>query len=103
MFKKNEGYRQYSVFGVTNSMSDKKSKLLANSIEHSFLINIFTKIKENDFIDLYSQKKSRPNTPVNQLVGSLILKHLYNWTYEELFNNIAVLNIFKFKFLKRFC
>ncbi|MBN2520949.1 MAG: transposase, partial [Bacteroidales bacterium] len=37
---------------------------------------------------LYSNIKSRPNVPVNQLVGSLILKHLFNWTYDELFRNL---------------
>lgn len=88
MFKRNEEYRQYSAFGITSSLSEKKSKMLSKSIEHIFLMNIFTKIKESDFIDLYSQRKSRPNTPVNQLVGSLILKHLNNWTYEELFKNL---------------
>lgn len=88
MFKKNEEYRQHSIFGIANTLSAKKSKMLSNSIEHSFLLNVFSKIDEGNFIILYSQKKSRPNTPVNQLVGALILKHLYDWTYEELFKNL---------------
>jgi len=88
MFRKNEEYKQYDVFGVTNTLSEKQSKLLSNSIEHSFFENIFSNIKESDFKVLYSDKKSRPNVPVNQLVGSLILKHLFNWTYESLFNNL---------------
>ena len=37
---------------------------------------------------MYSNKKSRPNVAVNQLVSSLILKHLFNWTYKELFRNL---------------
>ena len=88
MFRKNEEYKQYDVFGVTNTLSEKQSKLLSNSIEHSFFENIFSNIKESDFKVLYSDKRSRPNVPVNQLVGSLILKHLFNWTYEALFNNL---------------
>lgn len=88
MFKKNEEYRQHSMFGITNTLSAKKSKLLSKSIEHSFLLNVFSKIDEGNFTTLYSKKKSRPNTPVNQLVGALILKHLYDWTYEELFKNL---------------
>ena len=82
MFRKNDSYRQYGLFGLTNTISDKQAKLLSNSIEHSFFEYIFTRINEDDFKVLYSNKKSRPNVAVNQLVGSLILKHLNNWTYE---------------------
>ena len=88
MFRKNDDYKQYDIFGVNDSLSEKQSKLLSNSIEHSFFENIFSNIKEDDFKVLYSDKKSRPNVPVNQLVGSLILKHLFNWTYEALFRNL---------------
>lgn len=88
MFKKNEKYRQFDLFDTTFNLSNKKNKILTNSIEYCFLHNIFLKIDENKFKELYSDKKSRPNVPVNQLVGSLILKHLFNWTYEELFRNL---------------
>ena len=88
MFRKNDDYKQYDIFGVNDSLSEKQSKLLSNSIEHSFFENIFSNIKEDDFKVLYSDKKSRPNVPVNQLVGALILKHLFNWTYEALFRNL---------------
>ncbi len=38
----------------------------------------------------FSSTKSRPNAQsINQLVGSLILKHLYDWTYSELFRNLT--------------
>ncbi len=88
MFKKNESYKQYNLFGVTDSLSEHQRSMLKTSIEHSFFINIFSKINEKDFDVLYSIKKSRPNVPVNQLVGALILKHLYNWTYQQLFMNL---------------
>lgn len=88
MFKKNETYKQYDLFGVTNNLSKKQAKIWDNSIEHSFFENLFSKINENNFSILYSDKKSRPNMPVNQLVGSLIIKHLLNWTYDELFRNL---------------
>ena len=88
MFKKNEEYKQYDLFDLKFILSDKQNNLLSNSIEHSFLVNIFSRINENNFKELYSNKKSRPNVPVNQLVGSLILKHLFNWTYNDLFRNL---------------
>lgn len=88
MFKRNEKYRQAELFGLMSSLSSKQNKMLIKSIEHSFFMQIFTKIDEGDFKVLYSNKKSRPNTPVNQLVGSLVLKHLFNWTFEELFKRL---------------
>ncbi len=88
MFKKNEKYRQHDLFSLTSSLSSKQNSFLNKSVEHSFLINIFSRINEDNFKELYSNKKSRPNIPVNQLVGSLILKHLFNWTYCDLFRNL---------------
>lgn len=88
MFKKNESYKQYGLFGVTDSLSDSQRSMMKTSIEHSFFVNIFSKINEKDFDVLYSTKKSRPNVPVNQLVGALILKNLHNWTYQQLFMNL---------------
>jgi len=88
MFKKNDEYRQFELFGFLDALSEKQQKMLSNSIEQSFFVNIFSKIDESRFKDLYSSNKSRPNVPVNQLVGSLVLKHLKNWTYEELFQHL---------------
>lgn len=88
MFKRNEKYRQYDMFGLTDSLSKRQNKMMNNSIEHAFLENIFLQINEAEFKPLYSDVKSRPNTPVNQLVGALILKHLFNWTYSDLFKNL---------------
>ncbi|MEJ2628791.1 MAG: transposase, partial [bacterium] len=78
----------HDLFGVSNALSEKRHKILECSVEHVFFINVFSKIRECDFKILYSSKKSRPNVPVNQLVAALILKHLYNWTYNELFRNL---------------
>jgi hypothetical protein len=88
MFKKNESYKQYNLYDIADSLSDHQRFMMETSIEHSFFINIFSRINERNFEELYSNKKSRPNVPVNQLVGALILKHLYNWTYQQLFMNL---------------
>lgn len=52
---------------------------------HYFYQDIFTVIDKSLFSVLFSDKKSRPNTPANQLVDAMILKHLYNWSFKELF------------------
>ncbi len=88
MFKKNEGFRQLDAFAVNSNLSKKKQNLWDNSNESHFFKEVFCKIDESIFSVLYSTKKSRPNTPVNQMVGALILKHLYNWTFQQLFINL---------------
>jgi len=88
MFKKNEGYKQLDAFAINTNLSKNQQKLWDRSKEHTFFTEVFCKIDESLFSVLYSDKKSRPNTPANQLVGALILKHLYNWTYQELFINL---------------
>lgn len=88
MFKTNTKYSQLSIFDANQKLTKKQQKLWSSSIEHKFFEQIFLKIHEEDFKQLYSETKSRPNVPVNQLVGSLILKHLFDWTYDELFKNL---------------
>lgn len=88
MFKKNETYKQLNVFAINTNLSKKQKKLWDKSKEHCFFHEVFSKIDESLFSVLYSDKKSRPNTPVNQLVGAIILKHIFNWTYEQLFTNL---------------
>ena len=89
MFKRNTGYQQKELFGFESNLTKKQSIYLKSSTEFTFFNEIFHKIDENDFSLLYSSTKSRPNVPINQLVGALILKHLNNWTYAELFKNLT--------------
>jgi len=50
---------------------------------------IFHAINEERFAVLYSDyKASRPNTPVNAIIGSLILKELFSLTDDELLASI---------------
>lgn len=88
MFKENKSHNQLDIFAVSNSLNKKQTKLWDSSHEHKFYHEIFCKIDESRFRKLYSTKFSRPNVPINQLVGALILKHLKNWTYNELFQNL---------------
>lgn len=89
MFKRNVGYQQTELFGFEDKLTKKQSLYLHNSTEFTFFEEVFQKIDENLFSPLFSSTKSRPNAPINQLVGSLILKHLYDWTYSELFKNLT--------------
>jgi len=88
MFRKNDTHNQLDLFGICAQLNKSQQKLWNNSREHYFYKNIFSLIDESKFAVLFSNKKSRPNTPINQLVGALILKHLYDWTFNELFTQL---------------
>lgn len=51
----------------------REQKVLENSWEKVFADEIFPDIDEKRFSVLYSDKASRPNTPVNVIVGALSL------------------------------
>jgi hypothetical protein len=89
MFKRNVGYQQTELFGFEDKLTKKQLMYLNESTEFTFFKEVFQKIDESLFSPLFSSTKSRPNAPINQLVGSLILKHLYDWTYSELFKNLT--------------
>ncbi len=87
MFKRNQG-TQIDMFDKTNGLNDYHMKLLEKSWAGYFRENIFPKINEDNFSVLFSTKVSRPNTPVNIMVGLLILKELNGQTDDELMNSL---------------
>lgn len=96
MFKKNTEHEQKEIFGFENTLDKKKARLLKKSEEYSFYELVYSKIKEEDFSVLYSREASRPNAPINAMLGSIILMHRKNWTYRELFNNMNFNDLTKY-------
>jgi len=88
MFKQNIEVHQNRFFGITSLLSDKQVEKMNESKESYFFKLIVRSINESEFKPLFSNGYSRPNAPVNILVGALILKELNNWTFKELFENI---------------
>jgi len=88
MFKRNTEHIQADIFSLYNTIPEKMKKVVKISEHYVFYNFICCNIKEAIFSKLYSNKKSRPNAPINAMVASLILMHRYNWTYEQLFENI---------------
>ena len=84
MFQKHEKYKQKSLFSVENQLNTRQQQLWDESFEAHFFGLIFQKIDEEVFSVLFSTTHSRPNSPINQLVGALILKHRFGWSYSEL-------------------
>ena len=63
--------------------------MLEKSWAKPFSEKIFPLIDEESFSCLYSNKASRPNTPVNVCVGALIIKELFNMTDDEMVESLA--------------
>jgi hypothetical protein len=87
MFRKNEKHRQRRMFTAVDQLPPAVKKRLERSWAHTFYRTYFNKIDEQIFAVLYSGKKSRPNTPVNILVGFETLKSGFGWSDEELYDH----------------
>ena len=88
MFKKNTDHIQKNLFGLFNSLPQSLQNDVKESSEYHFYNLIFCNIPEDLFAQLYSDKKSRPNSPINAMVASLILMQRSHWTYGQLFDAI---------------
>jgi len=84
MFKENNDHKQLKMFGYEGKLDQHRRKMLEKGWPNLFYDHVFSKINENMFSDMYSDKASRPNFPVNILVSLEILKHLHNLTDKEL-------------------
>ena len=80
---------QITLDDSTLSLTARERRFLDKSWAKSFADNIFPKIEEKAFAILYSDKaSSRPNTPVNIIVGALILKELLGLTDDEIMETL---------------
>lgn len=76
--------QQISLTDSTFNLTERERKFLEKSWAKPFAEKIFPAIHEEDFAVLYSNKASRPNTPVNVIVGALILKEALGVTDDEM-------------------
>jgi len=74
MFRKNEAHKQQRMFTVIDQLPESAREKLENSYAQVFYDEYFSRFDETVLSPLYSEKKSRPNTPVNFLVGFETLK-----------------------------
>jgi len=88
MFKKNQKHKQADIFGFSSILPASYVEEIEESTEKSFYELIFSKIREEDFSCLYSDKFSRPNASINCIIGAILLQAKRHWTINELFENI---------------
>ena len=85
MFCANE---QLPLISHLDQMPKWKRELLENNWAKEFHDLIFPYINERNFAALYSKKASRPNSPVNVMVGLLIIKEVMRLNDEELIGSL---------------
>lgn len=87
MFKPNQTHLQSEMFSTVAELPEQQRSILENSWAGTFYQEVFCRINEDAFGVLYSETASRPNVPVNVLVGLEILKAGKGWSDEELYEN----------------
>lgn len=88
-FKENSS-QQMSFTDSFLNLTERERKALEKSWAKIFADDIFPAIDEKRFSVLYSDKGSRPNTPVNVIVGALIIKELFDYSDDELVENLML-------------
>ena len=68
-----------------DELSEKRRKELEASWSGAFYREFFCRLDEDIFADLYSDKPSRPNIPVNVLAGFEALKAGLEYSDEEMY------------------
>lgn len=71
-------YQQMSLMDSFSGLTSREQKALENSRAKAFAEDILPSINEEPFYVLYSNAASRPNTPVNVCIGSLIIKEIFH-------------------------
>lgn len=88
-FKENS-CQQISIADSFNTLTAREQKALEKSWAKIFADEIFPAIDEKRFSVLYSNKASRPNAPVNVIVGALIIKELFDYSDDEIVENLML-------------
>jgi hypothetical protein len=87
-FSKNE-FQQMNLNDNFLQLSNRSKTFLEKSWAHDFSEYVFPSINEERFSVLFSPNPaSRPNTPVNVIIGAFMLKELFGTTDEETLESI---------------
>ena len=89
MFVPNKQHFQIKMFGSINSLPEKLQKRLEESWAGDFYREYFVRMDEKPFAALYSDEPSRPNIPVNVLVGLETLKSGFGWSDAEMYDHFC--------------
>ncbi|MBM3131239.1 MAG: transposase, partial [Chloroflexi bacterium] len=84
MFRKNQHHLQPALMSDLDHLTEKQRRRLDESWAGTFRREVFARLDEAPFATLYADTASRPNIPVNVLVGLETLKAGHGWSDEDL-------------------
>ena len=87
MFRNNKQHLQWPLFSSIDALSKKQQVRLEQSWAGTFYHEYFSRINEQPFAVLYADVDSRPNIPVNVLIGWEALKAGFGWSDEEAYDH----------------
>ena len=94
MYRANGEHLQWKLMSTLDSLRPKDRDRLEEGWAGTFYREFFCRVDEGLFAPLYSEEPSRPNVPVNVLLGLEVLKAGHGWSDEELIEqftyNVAV-------------
>jgi hypothetical protein len=85
MFRKNRTHTQPALISAISDLPKNQRQRLEQSWAGTFYREFFCRINEDSFAVLYSDQPSRPNVPVNVLMGLEAIKAGFGWSDEELY------------------
>jgi hypothetical protein len=89
MYKPNKKHLQPPLISNVKDLPKAQRQRLEASWAGVFYREFFCRIQEDSFAVLYAEVPSRPNTPVNVLLGLETLKAGYGWSDEELYDHFT--------------
>jgi hypothetical protein len=87
MYKPNKRHLQPLLISNISDFAEKHQQRLEHSWAGVFYREFFTRLKEEPMAKMYADCPSRPNVPVNVLVGLETLKAGFGWSDEELYDH----------------
>lgn len=89
LFRKNDQHLQWPLISDLDALPLKLQDRLESSWAGTFYREVFVRLDEEPFAVLYSAEASRPNIPINVLVGLETLKAGLGWSDEEMYENFC--------------
>lgn len=89
MFRENREHLQWPLFSSIDALPPKLQVRLEESWASTFYHEFFCRIDERAFAVLYATVDSRPNVPVNVLVGLETLKAGFGWSDQEAYEHFC--------------
>jgi hypothetical protein len=80
--------QQGTIFDRKFALSERDYTRLESTWAEKFANDLFPKINESRFSVLYNPDEGRPNTPINVVVGALIIKELFGYTDDEMLDQV---------------